>query len=435
MLKTKNKLPKTTKHYSAEETLSNLAANYSEKCENISREVYTKNWKNFLNSPLNSIEERRATRQLTRLNWRIQSLLLGRENDTEEHKLRTQWMTRRSVDLFGVPNVTLTKRIMKHDLDCLRSVQFRTNKDKNDYQKLCAAYEKLGIVAQNKSVHINRAVITAQENHLKELLVENYGFILKNIHHDRVYDARETADAVQSILQAFTQSDIRFSDWSVEATDGTHLSVSTEDKKILIGKNRSIQIGSELVATLMHEFVVHILRSVNGESSGVYDAQHGFDGYAEFEEGLGSYIEFLITGRRPDKLDNRQIGLSLAMGQLGDHAYGPEELVTLLTIRLKLLLKARGMKASYIKLKIDELEPLVIDRLFRGGLTKGEPYPVYTRDRVYAEGFEICRDYVHNELKKGQQPEILMQFLLSGKFDPTNDSHVEAMHKAHNLIS
>lgn len=207
------------------------------------------------------------------------------------------------------------------------------------------------------------------------------------------------------------------------------MSVDTQKKTINIGRGRAPVPAEEAGVSVMHELADHVQRSVRGSEFDDEGLQYGLDDYLEFEEGLGCYMEYALTGRVPSKIANRQITASMALGQLGEgKEYDRNEIYQFLKLRTKVKMQADGVFSEELySAKSEELRTLIIDRFFRGGLGVYPGKSVFTKDIVYGQGFSRARDFVRSQIERGANPDELFDFLLSGKFDPTISSHTKLL--------
>jgi hypothetical protein len=174
-----------------------------------------------------------------------------------------------------------------------------------------------------------------------------------------------------------------------------------------------------------HEVVIHALRSVRGAE---YDdlLRTGLPKYSDGEEGLGTFVEFAMTGVIPDKNPERYIDIALALGTLHEGDKMPRrELLDIVMSRELLKAQASGVvDTEYITQKVQAH----VNQIYRG--TPGEDIPgVYTRGILYQIGFDTIATYMSDKLAGGMPINKLMEYLLSGKFDPTNSDHEQYVRK------
>jgi len=386
-------------------------------------------WAEFLASDPDSLEEQEAARNLTKIFTGISaSQLMGTtKNDDKTNKIE-EWFTQQSIVLYGTQDPDDTKKVMTNDLAILNQPGASKYILKKDLDKLLAIYENLGIETRNnktKKLQFDERM-SVSDIEFRNIILSEFGFVLDYFDFNKMYTSDELKDVTKQILKYLQSIDKRWNDWRATVKKDGSMSVSTYDKELKIGMKRASSIGIEAAASLIHELAAHIKRSINGESSGDKDLQHGLAEYIEFEEGFGCYIEYLVTGYIPNKISNRQIAASLALGQLGDgRKYDRNEIYEVLALRTKLLMQSKGkVEPEVIKAKEKEVRTLVIDRFFRGGRGVEPVMPVYTRDVMYARGFEEVRKYIKNQSKRGVSLGELYEFLMSAKFDPTRIDHL-----------
>ncbi len=251
----------------------------------------------------------------------------------------------------------------------------------------------------------------------------------------------EAREAFQNIIDKLAQSDESWAGWKITNTEGkTMFMVEASEKTIEIPDGRApLKSKQELLGLAFHELGVHAQRAVNGNKLDDPLMTLGLPNYIDFEEGLGVLFEYMVTGKIPDKITDRYIDIALASGVLGI-TLSRDELVRLGMSRGKARAKARGQSqpdnAALIKSVTDH-----VNRIFRGGdgmavyNEHGEivTQPVFNKDMVYYQGFVKARDFVSRQLELGKTFEEVFDFLLSGKFDPTNYRHAKYLKEKHKI--
>ena len=70
-----------------------------------------------------------------------------------------------------------------------------------------------------------------------------------------------------------------------------------------------------------------------------------------------------------------------------------------------------------------------INRIYRG--SEGDDIVgVFTKDIAYLDGLIKIMQYILDRINKGDNINDIMDYLLSGKFDPTNQVHVKEHEKS-----
>jgi hypothetical protein len=407
----------------------------------LNRSLEPVTWEAFMNSDPGSLDEARSAKKLAEIFLGASAVqLMTGIKDSETQSRQADWFTAQSIEIYGTQDVEDTKELLRRDLLSFTSFMGLNSVDQEDVKRIINLYRALGIeefkTASDKPDN-QPEIESSLENGDKlfeEYLHAEFGFMLDHFDGTTLYSAQDLLTKAEQILLQLTQKDARWDGWKVTAKKDGSMSVSTKEKEIKIGVKRAPSLGSEAGPALVHEFVGHMLRSVNGEQTGDVDLQYGLAGYTDFEEGLGCYMEYVLTGKTPAKISNRQITASLALGQLGDgKKFDRNEIYEILKLRTKVLLQADGEASDeLLAAKYKELRTLVIDRFFRGGRGVGPVMSVYTKDIIYAQGFEKVKKYVSEKIKAGANPQQLFDFLLSAKFDATNPEHLKRL-KAANI--
>lgn len=389
-------------------------------------------WHAFLEAEPGSLIEREATQELSLLLMEVESTRMQALNDGHHADLvaaLAELFTEQSIQVYGTQDVRETVATMQHDLQLCAGLPKLNGEHAAAYNRLLEGYARLG-VAQIEAVgsHSIASGLTPNDRRFAAVTTRYFSDVLEHFKPSQLYSSRNIKQRIQSVLQVYARQDRRWKRWSVGYKPDGSMSVLVEKRQILIGRKRAVVSGEEAGAAVVHE-LVHAMRGVHYASilNGALKSQL-FD-YAVFEEGLGCYIEFLIRGQVPEKLSNRQIAASLALGQLGDaHKWDRSEIYSLLADRTRLMMLLNGtFTERRFRLKKKELRMLVIDRFFRGGSGVRPALAVFTKDVMYAQGFSAVKRFIRSQLARGVRPEELLQYLLSARFDPTNEQHVELL--------
>lgn len=252
--------------------------------------------------------------------------------------------------------------------------------------------------------------------------------------YNDVYEALGLSDAPEEIppsilaerfeagLRALQTKDPAWNDWAIELVeDSGSLGVNKSDKKVLIGARHAHIHPQQLKALFTHEVPVHGLRAVNGEKHHKL-LKSGLPGYTNSEEGLGIFMEYAVTGVLPERNIDRYLDIAYALGQIDGKQHTRAELLELAMARA-----IRRNEFSPSPLSLEDIEKEVyshVNRIYRG--SQGNEYVgIFTRDIAYHVGFMSIGAYITKQLESGTSFEALMEFILLGKFDPTNEAHVE----------
>lgn len=172
-----------------------------------------------------------------------------------------------------------------------------------------------------------------------------------------------------------------------------------------------------------HEVLVHALRAVNDDRAGG-EFETGLPGYLDADEGLGIFVEYAATGKVPDKIIDRYVDIAYALGMIDGVQHTRQVLLNIAGERA-----IRRNELSDQQKTPEEIETSLyshVNRIYRG--SRGDEHiGIYTKDIVYYVGFMKIGDFIASELEPGKPIDEIMRYLLSGRFDPSMDSHQQCM--------
>jgi hypothetical protein len=93
-------------------------------------------------------------------------------------------------------------------------------------------------------------------------------------------------------------------------------------------------------------------------------------------------------------------------------------------------LRMRATKPDVQEEKAREKATTYVNRMYRGGIgniERGTKQAIFTKDLVYSLGYQKMVEFINKKLKDGIEASNLWDYLYTGKFDPTNERHVEYM--------
>jgi hypothetical protein len=392
-------------------------------------------WEEFMATDPGSPEEEATARRLSEIFLGATAMqLIDGVKDEEIMARQSEWLTHQSIEIYGTQDVDDTHDVMCNDLKIFNSLIGSTIVDETELEKIIFIYGQLGILQETSDDSLSETAgnLDLGDIAFREYLDQEYGQILEHFDADTLYSATDLIEIAKKVLKMQAGKDDRWLEWKISTKEDGSMAVDTTTKEIKIGKNRAPSLGSEIGPSFLHELAVHATRSINGEATGDKDMQYGLPGYIDFEEGLGCYMEYVLTGSVPSKISNRQIAASLSLGQLGEgKKYDRNEIFEILSLRTKILLESQGeVSDELLDAKTKELRTLIIDRFFRGGRGVEPIKSVYTKDVIYAKGFTIVKKYVNDKINQGVEPRRLFDFLLTAKFDATNTDHLNRLKAA-----
>lgn len=240
---------------------------------------------------------------------------------------------------------------------------------------------------------------------------------------DGLYSAEDMAQVFDNAIKSMKLDQ---EGWMVVLDpDVTSMKMSMEEKTISMPTERKPLTYEEFAPKVVHE-TLHITRGWNGSYIS-RSAEHGLPDYLDAEEGLMSYGEEFISGKRQGNVTyvERYIGVGSMTGSLDSREKDFKDVYAIMW-RTRLLLEnterlACGedvTKADVSKSKEDSL--MNAQRLFRGGDGK-TPGLGWTKDKSYYEGTAKLTSFLSTFPAKFGMENI--HWLFAAKFDPTNDKH------------
>ncbi|MFO0971152.1 MAG: hypothetical protein U0520_02255 [Candidatus Saccharimonadales bacterium] len=223
-----------------------------------------------------------------------------------------------------------------------------------------------------------------------------------------------------------------------EDENDTVLSWSSEDAAVKVGcKRKNITSVDELVGVFVHEVYVHGGRYLGGQAlgdaylaNGVFSVAEAGEqpGYLTFEEGLTTTLQKAVQGKKEAwgmAAMGNYIGIALA-----EQGFDSRQVFEVMR-RMDLVFKASKVsEASYVEQwEAASRQALArVVRIFRGtpaskALRASDGSVLhFGKDKAYALGKVRAIEYLNTVLADATEEERdqVWQFLLSGKFDPTN---------------
>ena len=354
-------------------------------------------------------------------------------NNSESIEIRRRWVnsfTEQSIEIFGAPDTDLATKLVQYQVEQLL-IGSGDTKAVEDYRN---SAESLGL-----EVDFNESLGERSLNHM--LNFEHLGHAARdffNRKYGKVYDAmaidsheglfspEDIATTFEVGISELAQEDPEWLSWSVtRERDKNSLSVMSAKKRILVGMNRAEESGDRVAALFAHEVLRHALTSLNGSKNdkklGV-----GLPGYLDFEEGAGIFSEYALTGQLKDELIDRYVDVGMALGYTNDGELVPRsKLLSYVMARENLRNQKRDETAKLTPENIEKKVYAHVNRIYRGTPGIDDIVGVYTKDIAYLEGFLKVGNYVDSEIEKGKSIDEVMEYILQGKFDPTNKSHAD----------
>lgn len=383
-------------------------------------------WQQFLEAEADSVEEEYMASELAKVYLLNTSQKLSSPDPTRRSPNRDLWAeryTNSSTELYEAPAVPFVQQIAAIELAELSGKSGEYVDEVNAfYQMLSERTHEVEAIDRESLLQLGQEQVGRLSEAFRE--VNNGWFNYLEENRKDVYSAAELRDMFSELVSIGLQNDSGWEDWVVVLAEGENqVRTVATDKEIMVGADRAQVSHDEAVCLVAHELGVHAQRAVNGEKID-HSLLKGFWGNADIEESFGIFSERLMSGKTPAKARDRYVDIALALGVVPGEQLTRPELIELATKRALARKEIRGEAVTQdtIDSETGKAETHV-NRIFRGGDGRtGKTPAVLTKDVIYYPAqFE---DYLARELELGKEPSEVLQFLLQGKFDPTNPNHV-----------
>lgn len=369
-------------------------------------------------TPEGSLEEDAAVRQLANHYLVATAAMVNTVQKPESIKTWSNRYTKASRELHGEPEEDYAKKLVVAQATSI--LEESNGRLADEYRKLLKSFS----IETSDSKPEREFEHAAAE--VEKYLIHEYGSVFaaltEGLNDDEAVSAEEIYKRFSHGLDELRKIDDGWNEWTVVRNDERdQLSVAAGEKKISVGMRRAPISGKKLRGLFSHEVLVHALRGKNGGKVS-QELATGLPGYLDAEEGLGVFFEYATTGEVPEKNLDRYTDIALALGQIDGRMHSRKELLEYAMVRERL----RNEKRTKDK-KTDEAIKADVyahaNRIFRG--TRGDKYiGVFTKDVSYHKGFMLQGQYIESRLNDGESIGEIMEFLLQGKFDPTNERHL-----------
>lgn len=398
--------------------LSNAAASYSSD-DKLRQEV-------FWNSPEDSLEERQAAQQLATQYMLMGAAKLNYESVRPESKqLWSDRYSEATSEIYGSPEAVTAKNLLMQQVSELVADGRQRGVDTellSHFVETAQSYGlELGEADKLEKPFANEAKAFG------EILSNRYGNAFDALDLETAPRQINMNDFKPRVERALTvlagQHDPSWAEWrAVSIEDKDQLSVDSGKKVINIGMKRADVTPTQAKALFGHEVLDHGLRAVNGVKLSK-ELGSGLSGYLDAEEGLGIFFEYAITGEIPDKAVDRYADIALALGQIDGQSHTRADLLDFAMTRALIRNELTEMDLRKPDEEIQKEVYAHVNRIYRGSL--GNEYPgIFTKDISYYAGFQHMGQYISSEIEGGKSYEDIFDYMVSGKFDPTNQQHV-----------
>lgn len=339
-----------------------------------------------------------------------------RANIAEEHK-------RLNYEIYGKPDyeifeIILSNKISSIDMDNL------SEKDTELYAELIDIVGDEFVLKSEKTLEDLKPKKEIFDK-FKEQVELLYGQLFAHIPYKESFSMQETCDIFNEIItEEFDTEDSKIG-WIAKLNpDKSAISVDGGKSVINIPEVRSNGDISynKMRGLIAHEIGVHMMRALNFQDSGISPLEKGLNGYVNFEEGLAKAMEDVASGEYEDmKLSGQDhyvtAGLIEYKGLDFRDAYEAKW-------RISALSKAKdGIELTDLqKNKSQDFAYDQVQRILRGANTS----PFY-KDLSYLNG-NMAWNYISENI---DDPDLMMNLVLSGKIDLTNDNHRKHAYEAH----
>jgi hypothetical protein len=329
--------------------------------------------------------------------------------------------TQASIELYGEPEADESHRILSEQYQEFADLRGNERVDQQQLELLLSTLEmyqpnRIGTGPESSSHReVQRAV--------KEYLETNFGealAIFNELPEGQTFNGQEAAELFTKARSILAQQEPDWLNWKETLTDKKSMSTDKKTQTFLIGANGQYST-QRLRGLFAHEVLGHGLRALNGAKTGNTLLQTGLPGYLDTEEGIAKLLQVSLTGEEGDKFKDFYLDTALALGTLG-LSLKREEILKLHTLKEKIRQQAAEEVVDPAKFEDDSWR--YVNRIYRGSLGN-EHIAVNTKDIAYYKGYVAINKYIAAELEQGRSIEEIMDYILSGSFDPTNSRHID----------
>ena len=395
--------------------LEAVAATARQKENTLLREVWE--------APEGSLDEEKAVRSASIGYFVLTGNQLQQTAPDNRHLVSSRF-TQSSIELYGAPQPAEVSKLLIGQYTDFSRYKDHSNVDQGRLDAVTNVLEG----AFGASIE---GVQAPEDKHLQIACAE-INRVLRSRYEAsfQLFDAIEerglkpSISEVQAIFEKSTELlvpiDNSWSAWQVKVTDGIGMSVSADAKTINIGRHGDYQ-HDRLRPLFAHEVLTHALRAINGLRTGDKLLYKGLPGNLDAEEGLSILKEYAVSGVLPDKVTDRYIDVSLALGQMHLPAMTRAQLHAFHTNR-----KIVRAQAAHKPADAQEQAKAArnhVNRIYRGSLGN-EVIGVNTKDISYYQGFVEVAPYMVKEIVHNRRPaEQVIDYVMSCCINPTDARH------------
>jgi len=380
-------------------------------------------------SEVDSLGELSAAQELAK-DYLLQTSGKLVDSDEKNRDLWASRFTEASIELYGAPEKKEATSLLREEYDLLNTLKDDDGVSQDLVNYLIATYEKIIPPDTETEEVFNKET--------ERLAIEKYGqaiigkyqqlFNFVDESESEDFDAAKLKELFITSLEWLKDNDDKdWDEWKVVEVDGTTVSVNASKKEIKLPSRREAASKQDAKGLIAHELLVHALRAKNGYKTGDIELATGVAGYLDAEEGLGILAEDAVNSELPEKAYDRYLDIALALGTIDGAHMNRKELFKISMARQTLRAQVKG---TFEEAQLPSMEKRVwthIDRIYRGGPgdDNGTEQAIFTKDIAYYVGYKKMAEYITNKLASGDTTDDIFAFLSQGKFDPTNDKHLE----------
>lgn len=388
-------------------------------------------WREFLDTKDDLTEENKAER-LAKYHIVKTAVRLNGASTRSEKQRWSERFTKHSIDLYGEPDAEVAVELLKRERASFEQMLENPHVSQSQLTWLLERYDQLGITSEEGSSKENESV-----NHVSEIV----GGILRDRFSDifNIFDEGDADDEIapteieklfNKALERLKQENSNWEGWRAVLSSGSNL--SRVKQEIRVGEKRVPAKRKELSGLFAHEVLVHAQRKINGSKVNT-ELKKGLAGYLTTEEGIALLAESGVNQKMPEKIVDRYTDIALALGQVTGEQVQRKDLLLFATARNVMRMQAEQTDkdrqddpdGSKLQVKAQRVQTETlhhVNRIYRGSLGN-EHVGVFTKDAQYYEGIMKITNYFEEQLKQGRKSEEVFDYMMLGKFDPTNEKH------------
>jgi hypothetical protein len=384
----------------------------------------------FWEAEPNTVEELAKARQLGFM-YMVATADKVVSSAPESRDIWADRFTNASIELFGGPDKNEAVQLIARQKSMYEDLTENPDVSQDALQLITETYSN---VAEGATVEFDIEFESDREHvtsKLKEVLETRYAKVLSLVDDSdkEVFDQPDLIKLFSDAISTMEEMDGEaWKNWKAVTTKkGTNISTNGGAEEIQIPKRRSPVPATEAKKLLAHELLTHGLRAKNGKLTGNKRMAKGFPSYGDSEEGLAILMGSAGSdGEISDLVINHYIDIALAIGTTGATPKKRTEMYDLVYARN--LVKAQASNETVDEDALRARTSSYVDRLYSGpGDDIGTRQAVNTMDVYYYVGLKKMTGYIKDQLGDGKNIEDIFDFIMKGKFDPTNKTDAQVV--------